>query len=102
MNSVNLVGRIVRDPELRIIASSGKSMCRFVVAINRYGKKDEADFISCVAFGKIAENVAKYFVKGKEIAVVGTLRTGSFEDKEGNKRYTTDVFVDNFFFVGSK
>lgn len=102
MNSVNLVGRLARDPELRFIATTGKSMCRFTIAINRYGKKDEADFISCVAFGKIAENISKYLTKGKEIAIVGSLRTGSFEDKEGNKRYTTDVFVDSFFFVGSK
>lgn len=102
MNSVNLVGRLARDPELRFIAATGKSMCIFTVAINRYGKKYEADFVSCVAFGKIAENVSKFFTKGKEIAISGSLRTGSFEDKEGKKRYTTDVFVDNFFFVGPK
>ena len=101
MNKVVLVGRLVRDPELRFAAGSGNAVSRFTVAVNRQFKKDETDFISCVAFGKTAEIIAQHFTKGEQIAVSGSIRTGSYE-KDGVKHYTTDVVVESFDFIGSK
>lgn len=102
MNKVVLVGRMVRDPELRFAAGSGNAVSRFTVAVNRQFKKDETDFIGCVAFGKTAEIIAQYFTKGKQIAVSGSIRTGSYEAQDGTKRYTTDVAVESFDFIESK
>ncbi len=101
MNKVVLVGRLTKDPELRFAAGSGAAVCRFTVAVNRQFKKDETDFINCVAFGKTAETIAQYLTKGREIAVSGSIRTGSYDAQDGTKRYTTDVAVDSFDFIGS-
>ena len=101
MNKVVLVGRLTKDPELRFAAGSGSAVCRFTVAVNRQFKKDETDFIGCVAFGKTAEIIAQYLTKGREIAVSGSIRTGSYDAQDGTKRYTTDVAVDSFDFIGS-
>lgn len=101
MNKVVLVGRLVRDPELRFAAGSGNAVSRFTVAVNRQFKKDETDFIGCVAFGKTAEIISQYFTKGKQIAVSGSIRTGSYDAQDGTKRYTTDVAVDSFDFIDS-
>lgn len=65
-------------------------------------EKAEADFISCVAFGKRAETISQYFIKGSQIAIVGSIRTGSYEAQDGTKRYTTDVAVESFDFIESK
>lgn len=100
MNKVVLVGRLTKDPELRFAAGSGSAVCRFTVAVNRPFKKDETDFIGCVAFGKTAETIAQYLTKGREIAVSGSIRTGSYDAQDGTKRYTTDVAVDSFDFIG--
>lgn len=102
MNKVVLVGRMVRDPELRYAAGSGNAVSRFTVAVNRQFKKDETDFIGCVAFGKTAEIIAQHFTKGEQIAISGSIRTGSYESQDGTKRYTTDVVVESFDFIGSK
>lgn len=101
MNKVVLVGRLVRDPELRFAAGSGNAVSRFTIAVNRQFKKDETDFIGCVAFGKTAEIISQYFTKGKQIAVSGSIRTGSYDAPDGTKRYTTDVAVDSFDFIDS-
>lgn len=112
MNSVCLVGRLTRDPELRYTASTGNAMARFTVAVNRRLSKEKrmemeqkgqptADFIGCVAWGMTAELIGKYFTKGKEIAVTGRIQTGSYEAQDGSRRYTTDVVVDSFDFIGS-
>ena len=101
MNKVVLVGRLTKDPELRFAAGSGNSVSKFTVAVNRQFKKDETDFISCVAFGKTAEIIAQHFTKGKQIAVSGSIRTGSYDAQDGTKKYTTDVAVDTFDFIGS-
>ncbi len=101
MNKVVLVGRLTKDPDLRFAAGSGNSVSRFTIAVNRQFKKDETDFISCVAFGKTAEIIAQHFVKGKQIAVSGSIRTGSYDAQDGTKRYTTDVVVETFDFIGS-
>lgn len=101
MNKVILIGRLTKDPELRFTAGSGMAVSRFTVAVNRQFKKDETDFINCVAFGKTAETISQYLTKGRQIAVIGSIRTGSYDAQDGTKRYTTDVAVESFEFVGS-
>ena len=104
MNRVVLVGRLTRNPELRT-TSSGISQTRFTLAVNRRTSGNdgqrEADFISCVAWRGTAEAIAKYLTKGRELAVEGRIQTGSYDAQDGTKRYTTDVVVDNFTFIGS-
>lgn len=111
MNSVNLIGRLVRDPELKY-TQSGLAVLRFTVAVDRKLSKDKrdeaernnqptADFISCTAFGKTAEVIANYHGKGSQIGVEGRIQTGSYE-KDGRTIYTTDVLVNSITFVGSK
>lgn len=101
MNKVILIGRLTKDPELNFAAGSGTAVCRFSLAVTRPFKKDETDFINCIAFGKAAENISKYITKGRQLAVTGSIRTGSYDAKDGTKRYTTDVAVDSFEFIGS-
>ena len=111
MNSVNLIGRLVREPELKY-TQSGLAVLRFTVAVDRKLSKDKreeaernnqptADFISCTAFGKTAEVIANHHGKGSQIAVEGRIQTGSYE-KDGRTIYTTDVLVNSITFVGSK
>lgn len=107
MNKVIIIGRLTADPELRT-SQNGTASCRFNVAVNRKFKNQndeyDADFISCVAFRQTAEFVSRYFTKGKMIAVEGTLRTGSYQDRNHPDvtHYTTDVFVENVEFCGDK
>lgn len=82
-------------------AGSGTAVCRFSLAVARPFKKDETDFINCIAFGKAAETIAQYITKGRQLAITGNIRTGSYDAKDGTKRYTTDVIVENFEFIGS-
>ena len=100
MNKVVLVGRLTKDPELRYAAGSDVAVCKFTVAVNRM-KKDEADFINCVAFNKTAETIANYLVKGRKIAIAGHIQTGSYLKDDGAKVYTTDVIVETFDFIDS-
>ena len=103
MNNVQLVGRLYNVPEIRY-TDGGISIVRFGVACQRRFVKDgqpDADFINCIAFGKTAEFIEKYFTKGQRIGLVGRIQTGSYE-KDGTKRYTTDVVVENVEFVESK
>ena len=101
MNKVILIGRLTRDPELNFAAGSGTAVTRFSLAVTRPFKKDETDFINCIAFGKTGETIAQYLTKGRQLAVTGSIRTGSYDAKDGTKRYTTDVVVDSFEFIGS-
>lgn len=105
MNSVHIMGRIVRDLELKYSANGETAILGFTVAVNRKynkpGEEKQADFISCKAFSKTAENLAKFFKKGSMIALDGRIQTGSY-DKEGVKIYTTDVIVDGFHFTGER
>ena len=101
MNKVTLIGRTTKSPELRYAPGTGTAVCRFTLAVQRAFKKDEADFINCVAFGKIGETIAQYVLKGRQIAVTGSIRTGSYDAQDGTKRYTTDVAVESFEFIGS-
>ena len=100
MNKVALLGRLTRDPELRYTPGNGTAVCKFTLAVNRQFKKDEADFISCVSFGKSAETISQYLLKGSQIAIGGRIQTGSYDTQDGTKRYTTDVVVESFEFVG--
>ena len=102
MNKVVLMGRLTKDPQLRFAAGSGKGVCRFTVAINRQFKRDESDFINCVAFGKPGETISEHFAKGNRIALTGNIRTGSYEAQDGTRRYTTDVVVESFEFIEAK
>lgn len=101
MNKVILIGRLTKDPELNFAAGSGTAVARFSLAVTRPFKKDETDFINCIAFGKTGETIAQYLTKGRQLAVSGSIRTGSYDAKDGTKRYTTDVVVDSFEFIGS-
>ena len=104
MNKVILVGRLTKDPENR--TSGDTTVTRFSVAVNRNFKNAngeyEADFPNCIAFGKTAEFVEKYFKKGDAIGISGRLQTGSYTNKNGDKVYTTDVVIDTVEFVGGK
>lgn len=101
INKVVLLGRLTKDPELRYAAGSGTAVCKFTLAITRQFKRDETDFINCVSFGKTGETIAQYITKGRQIAVTGAIRTGSYDAQDGTKRYTTDVAVESFEFIGS-
>lgn len=96
MNNVVLIGRLTKDIELRNTQNS--VVTEFTLAVNRK-KREEADFISCQAWGKTAENMNKYVHKGDEIAISGRIQTGSYE-KDGIKHYTTKVIADIVQFLG--
>ena len=98
MNVVNLIGRLVRDPDVRY-NDEQKAMARFSIAIDR-GKDKPADYPNCIAFGKTAELIEKYCTKGKQVGITGSLRTGAYE-KDGVKHYMTDVVVDRLDLLGS-
>lgn len=104
LNSVIIMGRITRDLELRT-TGSGATVLSFTVAVDRGGRQAQgedrqADFISCVAWNQQAEFINRYFGKGRMIALEGSLRTGSFDDKNGVKHYTTEVWVNRASFTG--
>lgn len=104
MNSVNLVGRLTKDPEIKY-TNNGASIARFSIAVDRrFAKEGEptADFINCVAFGKTAEFIEKYFHKGNRIGLGGRIQTGSYKKQDGTTVYTTDVIAENVEFVESK
>lgn len=104
MNSVQLTGRLTRDPEITY-GNNGSTIARFTLAVNRRFKTEngpDADFISCVAFGRTAEFVEKYFRKGQKMDMNGRIQTGSYTNQEGNKVYTTDVIAENVEFGESK
>lgn len=107
MNNVILIGRSVKDAEVRYSQTANGSMAiaRYTLAVDRKFKKDgqaTADFISCVAMGKNGEFAEKYIRKGTKIAVTGHIQTGSYKNKDGNTIYTTDVIVDSHEFCESK
>ena len=104
MNSVQLVGRFTKDPDVRY-TNGGATVARFSIAVDRkFAKEGEqsADFINIVAFGKTAEFIEKYFHKGNRIGIVGRIQTGNYKNKDGATVYTTDVVAENVEFVESK
>ena len=103
LNKVILMGRITRDLELKT-TPSGVSVLTFSIAVDRsfvrQGEERQADFITCVAWRQQAEFINRYFGKGRMIAVVGNLRTRTYDDKNGTKHYVTEVYVDEASFTG--
>lgn len=102
MNKSIICGRMTRDPETR---TGNTTVTRFTLAVDRRVKADgqpEADFISCVAFGKTADFIDKYFHKGMKMLLEGRIQTGNYTDKDGVKHYTTDVIAENVEFAESK
>ena len=108
MNKVILMGRLTREPDIRYSQNANGSMAvaRFTLAVDRRVKREEteqnADFISCVSFGKPAEFAEKYLHQGTKIAIVGRIQTGSYTNRDGVKVYTTDVVVESAEFAESK
>lgn len=105
MNKIILIGRMVRDPEMKEF-ESGSMLATFTLAVDRtFKKKDgtkETDFINCQAWGKTGEILSKYTAKGSKVATVGRLQIRTYDDKDGNRKWTTEVVVDEFEFLDSK
>ena len=108
MNKVILMGRLTRDPDVRYTSGAEPmAIARYTLAVDRRGARSNdnattADFIPCVAFGKMGEFVEKYFRQGTKVAIVGRIQTGSYTNKDGNKVYTTEVVVEEQEFAESK
>lgn len=109
MNSVVLIGRLTKDPELRY-TQSGTAMCRFTLAVDKQLSRDKkaemesrgqatADFLPVTVWGKQAESCANYLVKGRLVAVSGRITTGSYEAQDGSRRYTTDIWAEQVQFL---
>ena len=104
MNSVNLTGRFTRDPDVRY-TDGGTTIARFSLAMDRRFKQEngpQADFPNCIAFGKTAEFIEKYFRQGMKMELSGRIQTGSYTNKDGVKVYTTDVVAEAVGFAESK
>lgn len=99
MNKVLLIGRLTRDAELRY-TPIGKAVASFTVAVQR--NKEEADFINCVAWNKVAENLANYTFKGSLVGVEGSIQTRSYKNNEGKTVYVTEVWAQRVEFLSSK
>lgn len=105
MNKAIIIGRLVRDPEMRT-TSSGINSTTFTVAVSRNytnpnGERD-TDFLNCVAWRKQAENIAKYCNKGSQVAVEGRIQTRNYDAQDGTKRYVTEIIADNVTFLGTR
>lgn len=101
LNHITIMGRLVRDPELRR-TQSGKPVASFTVAVDRDFGEKATDFIDCVAWNKTGEFVDKYFSKGSMIVVAGRLQIRDWNDKDGNKRRTAEIVAENVYFGESK
>lgn len=104
MNCVQLTGRLTKDPEVKY-TDGGNSVAHFTLAVNRRYQKDNgpsADFIRCVAFGKTAEFIERYFSKGQKMDLNGRIQTGQYKNKDGVTVFTTDIVVENVEFGESK
>lgn len=104
INSVNLTGRLTRDPEVRY-TDGGMSIARFTLAVDRRFKQEggpTADFPRCVAFGKTAEFIERYFQQGSKLELTGRIQTGSYTNNDGVKVYTTDIVAEQVGFGESK
>ena len=104
MNNVQLIGRLTRDIDLRK-TPQGESVGRFTIAVDRNYKNKQgeydADFINCVVWRQAADIMNRYCKKGTKVAIDGNIRTGSYENQQGQRVYTTEVYVNNFYFVES-
>ena len=106
MNKVIMIGRLVKDPDIRYSQGANATcVARYTLAVDRKFKQEgqpTADFINCIAFGKLGEFAEKYLHKGVKIVVTGRIQTGSYTNKDGQKVYTTDVVVEEQEFCESK
>lgn len=111
MNHTILIGRLVRDPELKFISNSGKATANFTIAVDRNLSKEKkaelqekgqptADFIRVIAWGKLAETCANYLSKGKQVAINGSIQTSTYKTNTGETRYATDVLANSVEFLG--
>lgn len=102
MNTVILIGRLTRDPELRY-TNSGHAVANFTLAVDRpFSKEKETDFIPIIVWQKQAENCAEYLLKGSQVAVEGRLQVRGYEDKQGNKRSATEVVASSVQFLDTR
>jgi single-strand DNA-binding protein len=104
MNKAILLGRLTKAPEIKY-TQSGKAVASFTLAVDRRKSArgdSQADFISCVAWDKVAEIIGNYCSKGQQIAVDGRIQSRSYEAKDGSKRYVTEVVVQNMYFCGRR
>ncbi|MCL2739751.1 MAG: single-stranded DNA-binding protein [Oscillospiraceae bacterium] len=105
LNKAIIMGRLVADPELKT-TTNGTSVCSFTLAVDRrfvkQGEERQTDFLDVVAWRSQAEFFCKYFTKGRMANVVGTIQKRSWEDKEGNKRWSTEIVADEINFCGDK
>ena len=104
MNKCIFIGNLTRDPEHQT-TGSGVSFCRFSIAVNRSytnsSGEREADFINIVTWRGLADNCAKYLSKGRKVCVVGSLQTRSYDDKDANKRYATEIVAEDVEFINA-
>lgn len=103
MNSVVLIGRLTRDPEVRYSQGTQNAVATFTVAVDRpFAKEKTADFLRVVVFGKQAENCERFLTKGRQVGIQGRIQTGSYKTQTGETRYTTDIVADRVEFLGGK
>lgn len=104
MNKIVLLGKLIKDPELRSLEDSDKIFTRFIIAVERNFKSQDgtrkADLIPVTMWGRKAEVICQYMKRGSYISLSGRLKTGSYEDKDGNKKYIAEVVAEDFKFVG--
>lgn len=106
MNKAILIGRLTKDPELKMTENTKREVCQFTIAVNRpYTNEDgerKADFINCIVWDKLAENLAKYQKKGNQIAVEGRIQTRNYDGSDGKKVYVTEIMVSNISYLDTK
>lgn len=100
MNFCAMMGRLTKDPETKQTQTT--NLCRFSIAVDRRGKKDEADFFNCTAFGKTADFIIQYFRKGQRILLSGRIQNDNYTASDGSKRYATTIIVEQAEFCESK
>lgn len=101
LNHVTLIGRLVADPETRN-TPNGKSVCNIRIAVDRKGREKETDFFSCTAFGQTGDALATYATKGRLVAIVGKIQLDNYTDKDGVKRQSVKVLVDQWSLLDSR
>lgn len=105
MNSVSLIGRLAREPEVRYTQTTNTMVVQFAIAVNRPYARDgeqQADFINIVAWNKTGEFCSKYFKKGMQVGITGRLSTRNYDDKDGKRVYVTEVVAEHVYFADSK
>lgn len=106
MNKVCLIGRLTKDPEIKVIPTSNTMVSNFTIAVNRKyvreGEERQADFIPIIAFGKAADFCSNYFKKGQQVGITGRIQTRNWEDENGQKHFSIDVIAEEMFFADSK